>query len=380
MEERKDYNIFPVQRIMKIATLVFLSVIFFSFFLYADAAADCSEAVKWLYSLGYVYASTAHELRVWVRPDKDLEHTEISPEKLSSLNICANARSLVISGVKAHPGLQNLRHFSGLNELSLDRTNVGDVDMVHLKGLKGLKELSLRNTNITDKGLEHLKDMRQISKLDLTGTRVKGEGFRHLSKLSNLHSLYIWKTEITDASMENLASLLALESVNLLQTNISSAGLKHLANLRRLRYIEIEGSRINDSTLSVLASFTNWETLVLRHVDFSYGFYISGPLKHDGYFDLSLTRVNDDGLRYLLPIENLRHLKLGNLITDRGMVVVGKLTGLVDLELGKQITDRGLVHLTNLKNLKKLTLGGSRVTKEGRVMLFKAIPGIRFYR
>ncbi len=365
---------------IKIAILIFLSVMCFSPFLYAGAAEDCTEAEKWLFSLGYVYASTARELRVWVRPDKDPEHTEISPDKLSALNICANARSLVISGVKAPLGLQNLRHFAGLNELSFYWTKIGDVDMVHLKGLAGLKKLNLRDTKITDKGLEHLKDMKQISELDLTGTAVKGEGFRYLSKLSNLQSLYIRKTAITDASMENLASLLTLEKVNLLQTSISSAGLKHLAKLRRLRYIEIEGSRINDSTLSVLASFTNWETLVLRHADFSYGFYISGPLKDENYFDLSLTRVTDDGLRYLLPIKKLRHLKLGNLITDRGMAVVGKMTGLVDLELGKQITDRGLVDLTNLKNLKKLILGGSRITKKGRVMLFKAIPRIRYYR
>jgi hypothetical protein len=362
------------------ATLVFLSVLFFSPLLYADTAAACSEAEKWLCSLGKVYANVSPELRVWVRPDKDPDYTEISPEKLSALKVCADARSLEIKGVKDILGLQNLRHFTGLGEISLYRSDARDADMVHLKSLAGLKRLPLRGTSVTDKGLEYLKGMKQIIELDLTGTRVKGEGLRHLSRLSNLSSLYLWKTGIIDSYMENLASLTGLESVNLLQTNISSAGLKHLANLPRLRYIEIEGLRINDITLSVLALFSNWEALILRHVDFSYGFYISGPLKHDGYFDLSLTRVSDVGLQYLSTMKKLRRIKLNNLITDRGMIIIGKMTDLIELELGKAITDRGLVHLTKLKKLKKLTLWGSCITQQGRVMLFKAIPGIRFYR
>ena len=75
-----------------------------------------------------------------------------------------------------------------LRSLHLNRTQVTDAGLEHLKGLSNLEHLILfrwRVTDggrmrVTDAGLEHLKGLTSLKALVLAGTRVTDEGIKKL--------------------------------------------------------------------------------------------------------------------------------------------------------------------------------------------------------
>lgn len=76
------------------------------------------------------------------------------------------------------------------------------------------------------------------------------------------------------------------------------------------------------------------------------------------FFDLSSTRVTDDGLAYLVRLANLRRLVLAN----------------------TAITDYGLVHLQRIPTLQTLNLRGTKVTDAGVAALQQALPQLTIER
>jgi hypothetical protein len=92
--------------------------------------------------------------------------------------------------------------------------------------------------------------------------------------------------------------------------------------------------------------------------------------------NLARTKVNDDGLKALEPLQNLRKLHLENTkIGDAGLTHLKSLTSLEYLNLyGTQVTDSGLEQLEGLKNLKALYLWQTKVTPAGVEKLKKALP------
>ena len=92
--------------------------------------------------------------------------------------------------------------------------------------------------------------------------------------------------------------------------------------------------------------------------------------------NLARTQVNDDGLKAIEPLKNLRKLHLENTkIGDAGLTHLKGLTSLEYLNLyGTQVTDSGLEQLDDLKNLKSLYLWQTKVTRDGVEKLKKALP------
>lgn len=92
--------------------------------------------------------------------------------------------------------------------------------------------------------------------------------------------------------------------------------------------------------------------------------------------NLARTKVTDDGLKAVEPLNNLRKLHLENTkIGDAGLTHLKGLTSLEYLNLyGTQITDSGLEQLQALKNLKSLYLWQTKVTPAGVEKLKKALP------
>lgn len=79
--------------------------------------------------------------------------------------------------------LKHLVHLSGLNELYLSNTTVGDEGLSCLTTLGNLQRLSIYHTAITDTGLDYLTPLTGLKWLTCSGTRVTEEGldrFRHL--------------------------------------------------------------------------------------------------------------------------------------------------------------------------------------------------------
>ena len=83
--------------------------------------------------------------------------------------------------------------------------------------------------------------------------------------------------------------------------------------------------------------------------------------------DLSYSPFDDEGMRYLSGLKELKHLALRDtLVTDEGLKHIAGLTKLEVLDLyGAKLTDAGLKQLSNLTHLQKLNVLGSSITDQG---------------
>ena len=103
----------------------------------------------------------------------------------------------------------------------------------------------------------------------------------------------------------------------------------------------------------------------------------------ESLFLSGLTRISDEGLKYLVGLTNLKVLDISGSasnpnrrnITDAGLQNLNGLTKLEKLNLNRtQITNAGVAHLNRLSNLKTLSLHGTQVTADGVDKLKRSLP------
>jgi hypothetical protein len=116
--------------------------------------------------------------------------------------------------------------------------------------------------------------------------------------------------------------------------------------------------------------------------------------------DLSHTRITDQGLLRLRPLEHVRTLELyyAELITDEGMAaarewrrlervnlcgtdttlaLLASLPALTAVDVGyAQVTDSGLQHLGRISGLRELAFGGNKLTEQALQVLY-SLPALR---
>jgi Leucine-rich repeat (LRR) protein len=104
---------------------------------------------------------------------------------------------------------KNDQGFGQVIHVNLERTQVTDAGLMHLKGLTNLQTLRLGGTNITDAGLVNLKELTNLTSLNLYNTKVTDAGLLHLKGLSSLQNITLPK-QITDAGLVHLKGLTSL--------------------------------------------------------------------------------------------------------------------------------------------------------------------------
>ena len=253
-------------------------------------------------------------------------------------------------------GDDDLVHLKGVTELKtlwLDATCEADACLVHVEGLIGLQSLLLSATDVTDAGLLHLKGLTGLKTLHLRATKVTDAGLVHLKGLTRLETLHLSQTKVTDAGLAHLKGLTGLKTLHLSATRVTGAGLVHLNGLTGLKELRLSSAEVTDAGLVQVRSLTGLRTL-----------------------DLHWTKVTDAGLVHLTDLTGLRRLDLsGTQVTDTGLVYLKGLTGLRRLELGAtKVTNAGLVHLKGLTGLKRLSVDETNVTGTGVVELRKVLP------
>jgi Leucine-rich repeat (LRR) protein len=96
-----------------------------------------------------------------------------------------------------------------LERLHLDRTQITDAGLVHLRGLTKLEVLNLsRSPSIDGSGLVHLKDLTNLKVLYLASTQITDAGIMHLKDLTNLEYLSLYDTQVTDEGVKKLQDAL----------------------------------------------------------------------------------------------------------------------------------------------------------------------------
>ena len=259
-------------------------------------------------------------------------------------------------------GLVHLKAMTNLQRLGLDNTKVTDAGLMHLKGMTNLRVLDLYSAQghmgvrlghweITDAGLVHIKGMTKLQELDLRGTKVTDAGLVHLKGM-NLKLLGIPGPATTDLGLKNYMAACAASRTTLGLSNwkISDAGLMHLKGLTNLKSLDLSYTQVTDAGLVHLKGLTRLMSLKLN------------KLRH-----LNNTPITDAGLVHLKGLTNLQTLWIeGTQVSDAGLVHLKEMSSLWDLRLhDTKITDAGLVHLKGLTNLEQLWLVGTKITDAG---------------
>jgi hypothetical protein len=142
--------------------------------------------------------------------------------------------------------IQEIKVFSRVVGVVIDRGSATDEDLVHLIGLKHLTTLSLGNTQVTDAGLVHLRGRTELKYLWIDHTDVTDAGLADLTALKEIELLCLDNTRVTDAGLKRLSEFKQLKALSLVSTGITDAGIEHLAKLTTVNSLWLDGTQVTD--------------------------------------------------------------------------------------------------------------------------------------
>lgn len=301
--------------------------------------------------------------------------------------------------------LKELVYFKRLTRLSLQlNSKITDDSLKALVPLAGLMELDMGYTPITDAGLKEVAKLPNLTSLTLSGTRITGVGLRELAVLKHLTALRLGDCrEMTDADLIPLGTLKSLTGLRL-PGRITDAGLKHLAPLTGLTELGVSAFGITNEGLRELAPLKNLVALdfdMSQHVS-DVGMKDLAPLKKlttirwvGGHTDAGLAALRSayllhasmwatgrDGKRPTSATEVTGFELSGSKVADEGLKELADLENLATLDLGQTaVTDAGLKELTRLKSLAKLDLRLTKITDDGLKTLagFKSLSELHVH-
>ena len=168
---------------------------------------------------------------------------------------------------------------------------------------------------------------------DIRSDRAMSVLMKNATELPDIERISFGGT-VTDASLAEVGGFEAFPKLWFCQVKsplVTNAGLKHLGECDNLRGVNLDGcGRVTDAGLAHLVGL-NLELLLLRSMS----------------------------------------------ITDAGLAHVGRIHRLEYLEIEAPVTDAGLLQLHDLEKLWRIHLSNTRVTEQGYLALWEALPDCR---
>jgi hypothetical protein len=126
--------------------------------------------------------------------------------------------------------LHPLRH---LKSVRLDLKNLTNSGFRFLAENAGLEEVSVNGTQLTDKGLESFGGLKQLRVLQMNDTKVTGVGvFLSLMNCTVLENVELHRTAADDQTLMSVIQLRGLKSLGLSGTKVTDQGI---ADARKLK-------------------------------------------------------------------------------------------------------------------------------------------------
>lgn len=218
----------------------------------------------------------------------------------------------------------------------------------HFYQMFRLNFLDLSDTEINDNCLKFLRCNHELQELKLSGTNITGEGLAHLRKFYRLQELDLSRSAVTNEGLRSLQDLSNVKKLNLSRTGITTRGLQSICG-RGYEFLDLSYTDIKDEDVQYLNLLSSYRFLA----KFSPGWLEKQTEESKEFFDapfaLNLT---------------------GTKITNKGMEGIGDIN-LLGLKLGgPHINEKGLQFLTPIENLKVLDLSETRIPPEA-IELFK---------
>jgi uncharacterized protein (DUF1330 family) len=148
--------------------------------------------------------------------------------------------------------LEGLAGLTGLEELDLNYSSVGDADLKNVTGLTGLKRLDVQHTRVTDEGLKFLVGMPGLLDLSASGNKITDAGLVHLSGIPNLENISLWECKITGSGFKELARLTKLKKLGISGNPVTDAHVINLKDISRLTEVDFAGTKVSDEAALAL--------------------------------------------------------------------------------------------------------------------------------
>lgn len=173
---------------------------------------------------------------------------------LAQLKAFPELRSLHLQSTHlTDDGLRRLGAMKRLQVLALhDAAKITDAGISHLASLKSLEEVYINRAQIGDDALRVLSELPLLHTLHAEGVRFTDNGLKFLEGKSDLRVLTILggRHAFSDAALPHLSKLTRLEQLGLRPTRVTSAGLKHLSRLTNLESLYLSGTNADVSDLA----------------------------------------------------------------------------------------------------------------------------------
>jgi len=166
--------------------------------------------------------------------------------------------------------LQDL-HPSELYSISFLGSEVTDSELQHVGRLTGLKELDISCTQIGDEGIKNLLGLSELRKLNLSSTAVTNHAMGQISaSMHCVEELVLDDTDLTDDALTHLSTLKSLRTLSLSFTEISDKGLTKIKEMKTLEKLRMNCTDIGDDGLRFVARLTGLRELWVRSTQVSY--------------------------------------------------------------------------------------------------------------
>lgn len=279
-----------------------------------------------------------------------------------------------------------------LRKINLAHAKINDIAFQYLKPLKHVTWLNCFYCEyLTDGAIAYLKEWENLEYLNVRGSEVTSRMFEHIANMKELRVLDVGFSRVNDNDFEHLASLEKLEELHIGGNKMNGLALPLLRMLPSLKHLDVNGSQRTDSgrwglTLSDvnmgnLTALTQLEVLNMGGAQVTdVGMKQVETLANLRELDLSLMEITAEGLA---PVANLPHLRRLNLwksqrIGDGAAKYLLQMENLESLDLGETaVTDTLLERLKDLKSLKELFIGGTGTTQQAVESFRKARPDCR---
>lgn len=279
--------------------------------------------------------------------------------------------------------VQDLADFGPLAYMDVSYSPLTDAGLVTLQPVGGLLYLDLSGTRITDAGMPAITAHTKLVALYLRGCEhLTARGLSHLRAFRGLESLDLGRCVLVqDGALAPLGTMIYLTWLNLAGTRVTDDGLAHLARLAHLQTLDLSETGLTGRALTSLATLSSLETLSLYRCVDLHPRWLTGLPRFPRLTRLDLSGcglITDRALVSLRALHGLVDLGLAGLeITDAGVLHLASLVGLRSLDLSwTRVGDLGMERLVSLAGLRTLGLAGTRITDRGVTIITRAMPDL----
>jgi Leucine-rich repeat (LRR) protein len=250
--------------------------------------------------------------------------------------------------------LQDLVHFTELQDLNLGMAHVSGEGLKRLSALPRLAHLNLSVSPTDDlKPLAALTNLESLS-LSVGGAQVADASLRGLATLPHLRRMRIYLPQVTDDFLRRLSDLKALKELELVNCDLSAApDLSLLTRLPKLTHLGIGSVQFGESQMRQIAAARQLTSL--------------------HFANLEPTNL-DAALKHLTALRDLTELRFVDIveITDAGLKYLAAFEKLTVLDLsGTRVTDAAVKQLAAMKRLRRLHVP---LSDDGLAALREALP------